>query len=116
MKRGLIEKTNIEPPTENRIATVNTSCPFSFNALKPQMNDITNSDDLTGGVRKWKRLAREEGNNNYNTVEMANQVCRRPILDMTDAGVKKKVCVKSGGFDNKENFQVVAGVQHHQIQ
>lgn len=75
VKRGLVDKTNVEPPTENKTATVNTSCSFSFNALKPQLTDITNSDDLTGGVKNWKRLAHEEGNNNNNTVEMADQGC-----------------------------------------
>ena len=75
VKRGTVNKDIVKLPTVGRSVSLNTNCPFSFNSLKPQLNDITNCADTMGEVKRWKRLAREEGNIS-NFVEMDDQVCR----------------------------------------
>ena len=87
---------------------------YSFTATKPILVDITNSV-IPSGARKWKKLAREAGSDN-SSVEMSEQVDRRPTLDLADTSMAKKIRKNVGGLENKENFQVVAGVQHHQVQ
>ena len=39
----------------------------------------------------------------------------RPGLEITDEWVLKRKCVEKG-VDNKENIQVVVGIQHHRTQ
>ena len=89
---------------------------FSFNANKPCLNDITNTvhaNLLEGGtLRTWKKLAWIEGINSP-CPSPRSQDSRRPELNESDIARPKQRCMLAVVCDDKENFQVVAGTQHH---
>lgn len=68
-----------------------------------------------GRQENGKKLACEVGNEST-FGEIVDQVCRRPVLDPADSNIAKKLRVNVGGLENKENYQVIARVQHHQAQ
>ena len=65
--------------------------------------------------KKWARLLREVGESD-NGSAMEIQENRRPELEPSEHAVKKKKRVDSLGGGKKENSQMVAGIQHHQLQ
>ena len=65
--------------------------------------------------KKWARLLREVGEFD-NGSNMEIQENRRPDLEPSEQAVKKKKRVGVLGGGNKENSQVVSGIQHHQSQ
>lgn len=85
---------------------------FNFSATKPCLADISNSVDpiilVHGGLMTWKKLAPGDGPNS-NCSNLDGQEGRQPKLDFSEVSMSKKRCVSVVVFDDKENFQVVAG-------
>ena len=92
---------------------------FSFNAIKPCLNDISNNvhaNLLEGGsLRTWKKLAQAEGINS-SCPSPGSQGSRWPELNESETTMPKQRCVSTVGCDDKENFQVVVSTQHHHSQ
>ena len=92
----------------------NSTNVFAFQAIKGQLNDISNRLDTecsTDIPRKWKKLAPDVGDSTESMmISDGEDYHHRPGLEITDERVLKWKCVAKGGVDNKENIQVVAGI------
>ena len=91
---------------------------FSFSIKQSPLADITNratTEPLKSSKLKWSRLLCEVGESDSSS-DMEILESRRPELETLDLTIRKKKRVSPTSKGGKENDQVVAGSQHHQLQ
>ena len=66
-------------------------------------------------TRKWTKIARASSTSNGNGPLIMDSN-RRPTIDHDEEQGGKRQCMDICEDENKENFQVVAGYQHHWVQ
>ena len=66
-------------------------------------------------TRKWTKIARASSTSNGNGPLIMDSN-RRPTIDYDEEQGGKRQCMDICEDENKENFQLVAGYQHHRVQ